>query len=163
MTPDEKNEKLKNDPRIVHSLLIGSYFVYFIPVIFGLLLDILFPGYLFKNDTLQLLGIFIIFMSSMLIFWAQRTSSSSKKKLMQEGVRNFAAGPYKYSRNPTFAGLFYMTIGLGLILGSYFVIGMVMVAFILNKYIFIPKQEHILDLKYGQIYSEYKKKVKSWL
>jgi protein-S-isoprenylcysteine O-methyltransferase Ste14 len=164
MTPEEKNEKLKNDPGAVHSTLVYSYMMYFLPVVFGLILDYIFPGYIFNNPTLQSVGFWLIIVSSLLIYWAQSTTGKSKNKMFEKGEnREFARGPYKYNRNPTYVGLVVMTLGLGFVMGSIFVSGLVVVSAMISKFVFLPKEEKILELKYGQIYRDYKSKVKNWL
>ncbi|MCX6755816.1 MAG: isoprenylcysteine carboxylmethyltransferase family protein [Candidatus Nomurabacteria bacterium] len=163
MTPEEKKEHLKNDPSIVHSILAHSYFIYFWPVILGLILDMVFPGLTFTGRNFQLIGIFVIFVSSMLIYWAQTTSKKNKNTVNPDGDREFAIGPYKYTRNPTYTGLMIMTLGLGLVMGSYFIFVFGAIVFIINKMILIPKEERVLEIKYGNTYSQYKKKVKSIL
>ena len=163
MTQEEKNENLKNDPSIVHSILAHSYFIYFWPIVLGLILSIVFPGFTFTSQNFQLLGIFIIFLSSILIYWAQTTSKKCKNSVNEKGERDFACGPYKYTRNPTYTSLMLMTLGLGLVMGSYFIFILGVVAFLINKLILIPKEEKILEIKYGNAYLQYKKKVKSIL
>ncbi|MBP6931353.1 MAG: isoprenylcysteine carboxylmethyltransferase family protein [Candidatus Pacebacteria bacterium] len=164
MTPEEKNEKLKNDPGSVHFTLIYSYMTYFVPVILGMILDYILPNYSFNNSTLHAVGFWIIIVSSLLIYWAQSTTGKSKKKMFEKGEqREFARGPYKYNRNPTYVGLVAMTFGLGLVMGSIFVTALVVVSALFSKFVFLPREEKILELKYGQIYRDYKKKVKNWL
>lgn len=164
MTPEEKNEKLKNDPGAVHFTLIYSYMMYFLPVVLGLILDYILPGYSFYNSALQAAGFWIIIVSSLLIYWAQSTTGKSKNKMFEKGEqREFACGPYKYNRNPTYVGLVAMTLGLGLVTGSMFVLVLVLVSAMLSKFVFLPREEKILELKYGQIYRDYKNKVKNWL
>lgn len=163
MTPEEKTEQLKNDPSVVHSVLAHSYFVYFGPAVLGLFLGMFFPGFTFVNYNAQLFGILIIFISSMLIYWAQTTSKKNKNTLTENGERKFDIGPYKYSRNPTYSGLMLMTFGLGLVMGSWFIIILGVIAFTINKLILIPREEKLLEIKYGQTYLDYKKKVGSIL
>lgn len=164
MTPEEKNEKLKNDPGAVHYTLVYSYMMYLLPVIFGLILDYIFPGYSFTNETLQVVGFWFIIISSLLIYWAQSATRNSKKNIITDNEhREFARGPYKYNRNPTYVGLVVMTLGLGLVMGSVFVSGLVIVSAMFSKLVFLPREEKILELKYGQIYRDYKSKVKNWL
>ncbi len=103
-------------------------------------------------------------LGTILIYWAQKTSSCLKEKIKDNNTHHtFARGPYKFSRNPTHMGLTFLTLGFGMLIGSFFVMMFTIVAFVLTKFIFLPKQEKILEEKYGQSYCEYKKKVKSWL
>ncbi len=164
MTPEEKNEKLKNDPGVVHHTLVYSYLTYFLPVIVGVALDYLFPFYNFSGSASQIIGWMLIISSTILIYWAQSTTSGYKKKMFEKGEsREFARGPYKYNRNPTYVGLVFATLGLGVLLGSFFVTLLVVVSALFSKLVFLPREERILELKYGEIYRDYKSKVKNWL
>jgi protein-S-isoprenylcysteine O-methyltransferase Ste14 len=106
----------------------------------------------------------MILLGSMLIYWAQSTSSSTKNEMEKEGVvRDFARGPYKYSRNPTHIGLAIMTLGLGLLINSLFSVVLTVIASLITKFIFVKEEELLLEKKYGQTYCDYKKKVNTWV
>src|SRR3989338_8719819 len=57
-------------------------------------------------------------------------------------------------------GLFFLMLGFGVITNSFFVIVFSIISFLTAKFIFIEKQEKMLEEKYGTHYTEYKKSVK---
>lgn len=150
---------------MVHIILSHSYTVFLMAVVFGLVLDVFIPIYIFNAHIYQYIGIIFIVLGSLLIYWAQSTTSFTKKEEVQNSnaPRDFARGPYKYSRNPTHIGLSIMTLGLGLLLNSVFSVVLTVIASLITKFIFVKKEETILQERYGQSYSDYKKKVGTWV
>ncbi len=165
MIGEEKNTKESGREGMVHIILSHSYTMFFFAVILGLVFDIVIPISIFADYIYQQIGAILILLGSILIYWAQHASSCSKEKMAQEesSKRNFACGPYKYSRNPTHIGLTIMTLGLAFVLNSLFSIILVVIASLITKFIFLKKEEILLEKKYGQDYLDYKKKVSAWL
>lgn len=167
MEENLKNEKVDGSigDGIVHLVLSHSYTVFLLAVILGVIFDVLVPTSFFASYLFQYIGVGFIVLGSILIYWAQRTTNCTKKEELEKGqlVRDFARGPYKYSRNPTHIGIAIMTLGLGLIINSIFSIIFVIVAFLITKNIFIKKEEALLEKRYGDDYCNYKKKVCTWL
>lgn len=150
---------------IVHIVLSHSYTVFLLAVILGVIFDILIPTSYFGNYIFQYVGITLIILGSLLIYWAQRTTNCTKKEELEKGilVRDFARGPYKYSRNPTHIGLTTMALGLGFTINSVFSVVFVIIAFLITKIVFIKKEEALLEKRYGDDYCNYKKKVCTWI
>lgn len=148
----------------VHFLLSHSYLVFLFSVILGVIFDIFIPFNLFLNISSQSIGVGLIFIGSIIVYWAQNTSGSYKEGDPKfENKSFFYRGPYKFTRNPTHFGLLIMTLGLALLINSLFSIIFTLIAHILTKFFFVKKQEKILENKYGEVYLEYKRKVKNWI
>jgi protein-S-isoprenylcysteine O-methyltransferase Ste14 len=156
-----KEESLKDG--MVHLILSHSYTVFLMAVVLGLILDVFIPFNIFNNYIYQYGGIILIILGSFLIYWAQSSSNHTKEDEKAGKPRNFEAGPYKYSRNPTHIGLSIMTIGLAFLLNSVFSIILTVIASLVTKNIFLKKEEAVLEQKYGQPYLDYKKKVNTWV
>ncbi len=156
---------------IAHFILSHSYFVFLFAVVLGLIFDIWIPAQIFSSTTFQYIGILMLIIGPALIYWAQHTSSCSKKKMEEASdqvaspklERDFENGPYKYTRNPTHIGLGIMTLGLAFLLNSLFSVIFVVVASAVTKFIFLPKEEAVLEERYGEPYRDYKKKVNTWV
>ncbi|MBI3888320.1 hypothetical protein HY311_00830 [Candidatus Nomurabacteria bacterium] len=121
-------------------------------------LNLIFNIKIFESSWVVLLGLTFLSLATILILWAQSTSRNLKKENISKA--NFSQGPYAYTRNPTHFGLFFLTLGFGMIVNSFFIMLFAFVAFIFEKIIFLNKQEKILAEKYGAPYLEYKKSVK---
>jgi protein-S-isoprenylcysteine O-methyltransferase Ste14 len=83
--------------------------------------------------------------------------------LRHKAERDFERGPYRYTRNPTHIGLSLVTLGFGLIMGSWYILICMVVASVLAKFVFLRTEEAILERRYGQPYLQYKAKIKTWV
>jgi protein-S-isoprenylcysteine O-methyltransferase Ste14 len=147
-----------------HFVLVHSYIIFLFAVILGILFDLLLKKKIFSDNLYQYVGFAMLLFSSIIIYWAQSTSSNYKKRVGKENYRShFEHGPYKYLRSPTHFGLFIMTLGLSLIINSLFSVLFTLIAYVISKFFFLKKEEEILEDKYGEVYTEYKKKVKNWI
>lgn len=165
---DKESQKLEAEKAktvgIIHILMFHTYIVFLGAVILGVIFDQMFHFDLFKSLTFQYLGVVMILWGSILVYWAQSTTSQPKSEITKERDTNFFfRGPYKYTRNPTNLGLTTMSIGLGFLLNSLFSIIFIVITYLISRFIFIKKQDKILAERYGDVFTEYKKKVKDWL
>jgi protein-S-isoprenylcysteine O-methyltransferase Ste14 len=160
--PTTETKKTFRDNVLVHYVLSHSYLMFFIAVMLGMILDYFFPIQIIPREY-SLVGIMFMVFGSLLVYWAQSTSRASKVEMETLGTREFARGPYKYSRNPTHIGLAIVTLGFGIIMQSFFIILLLVIVYTLSKLVYLRKQEKILEAKYGETYTTYKKKVRSWL
>jgi protein-S-isoprenylcysteine O-methyltransferase Ste14 len=158
----KETEKIKKGT--VHFLLVHSYLMFLGAIILGVLFDTLLKEKIFSSDIYQWVGFFMLVFSSLVIFWAQKTSMNYKKNINKnENKSHFESGPYQYLRSPTHFGLFIMTLGFGLIINSLFTVIFIILGYTISKLFFLKKEERLLESKYGQVYSDYKKKVKNWI
>ena len=149
--------------RLIHEFLAHSYFIYLAAVILGFAFDLIWRLD-FSFPLMQDVGFLFIVAGTLVVFWAQSSAikgakvrHDSKEKVCRD---HFCVGPYVFTRTPTQYGLFLLTLGLGLLYGSFFMTLFALTAFLMARVIFIPKQEHHLALKYGSPYLEYKEHVK---
>jgi len=166
MEENENNQKDNNTQNDygVHFLLTHSYLVFLFSVILGVVFDIFIPFNLFLNPWSQSIGVGLIFLGSIIVYWAQKTSGNYDENSPKHKNKSFFyRGPYKFTRNPTHFGLMIMTLGLALLINSLFSVIFTILAHILTKIFFVKKQEKILEKKYGELYLDYKKKVKNWI
>ena len=141
-----------------------SYLTFFFAVILGVIFDIIFNVNILTNNIFQYTGLVFILLGTILAYWAQNSSRIAKEKWQKDHIDvGFSFGPYKYSRNPTHLGLFIMTMGFAFIIGSTFSLFFVIIAYIITKTVYLKKEEKILAEKYGEEYSNYKKKIKGIL
>ena len=161
-TPMNEPESFKSG--MIHFVLSHSYMAFLGAVILGVIFDVFIPIKIFNMAVYQYGGLGMLLLGSLLIYWAQSTSHSSKKEAGGSGSeRDFERGPYKYSRNPTHIGLSVLTLGLAFLLNSPFSILFTVFASILSKFFFLKEEEALLEKKYGQPYRDYKNKVRTWV
>ena len=165
MEKEKKEIKINNHRQgMVHFVLLHSYLIFLIAVVLGVFFDSIFKIQIFTNSSYQKTGFVMMVISSGIIYWAQSSSSNFKDRKTKKAPQSmFEFGPYKYLRSPTHFGLFVLTLGFSLIINSLFSVIFTLIAYAITKLFFLKKEEQLLELKYGEIYSDYKKKVKNWV
>lgn len=166
MDKDNQDVKEESVPSggIIHHLLFRSYAVYLFSVILGVIFDMFWHFDMFSNFLFDYVGISFIIVGSAVAYWAQSTSGNYKEEIAKLKNKSFFnRGPYRYLRTPTHSGLFLMAFGLALLINSLFSVIFTIAAHLVTKAHYVRKQEKILESKYGDLYGEYKRKVKNWL
>jgi protein-S-isoprenylcysteine O-methyltransferase Ste14 len=151
---------IKNDiqKQNIHKILAHSHATQLVLFLFAVFLDFVFDINLFTDSAPVGVGVVILVLGSVLIFWAQHTSRHFNKENINK--ESFSKGPYHFVRNPTNLGIFSMIVGFGIIANSFFVIFFALLSSLIVKFVFLEKEEKILILKYGEPYLEYIKSVK---
>lgn len=152
----EKTEKEQHRPRI-HRVLAQSYLVYLFAFFAGLIFSVAFPIKIHVSSFLMSLGVVVLMLSSVLIFWAQKSTKNFKKENITK--ESFKKGPYRYLRSPTNTGIFLLMLSFGIIVSSVSVILFTIVAFFFARFVFLRKEKIMLKKKYGKAYTEYEKEV----
>lgn len=149
--------------RLVHQLLAHSYLIYLAAIVVGFGADLIYPVS-FSFPLLEPLGALLIIFGTVVAFWAQRSArrgshlrNTETEKICRD---HFCVGPYVFTRSPTQYGLSFMLLGLAFLYGSFFLVITTLAAFLIGRFIYVPKQEYHLEAKYGAPYLEYKKHVK---
>ena len=154
----EKILEISQNKNKVHIVLANSYSVFFLLFLVGVFLDLIFNFKILNFSFMVSVGMVFILLATLLILWAQKTSRNLKiENLTKE---SFCKGPYCFTRSPTHWGLFFLMFGFGIMINAVFVIVFSVISLIFGKFVFLKKEETILERKYGVPYIEYKKSVK---
>lgn len=149
---------------MINRLLLHSYATFLLAVILGVIFDMIFHIDIFSSKLYQYIGLGMIIFGTIAVYWSQSTTSKLKKADEQTKNTNFFLhGPYKYTRNPSNLGLTLMSLGLGLLINSFFSVVFIVITYLVSRLFFIKKQDSILEKRYGNDFLDYKKKVKNWL
>ena len=117
----------------------------------------------------NLVGIFLIPFGLLLVAWANYTLLHIGKiglrarEPMQTPSKLVVVGTYRYSRNPIYLAVLMMLLGLVIVLSSLVVLLGLIVVYIVFRYIFIKREEIILEEAFGDEYREFKKRVRRWV
>lgn len=76
--------------------------------------------------------------------------------LIREGI-------FAKSRNPMYLGMFLLLLGLGFCFGNLFSLITPLLFILLMHFIFVLKEEKMMEQEFRQEYQEYKVKVKRWI
>lgn len=73
------------------------------------------------------------------------------------------AGPYRFTRNPIYLGMFLGLVGLAIAFDSLWLLGtLVPFAFVI-RYGVVAREEAYLERKFGDAYRHYRARVRRWL
>ena len=72
-------------------------------------------------------------------------------------------GPYRWSRNPIYLAFSLLQLGIALLVGSWWLLATLALAFALMHGIVVPREERYLEARFGEEYRRYKTSVRRWL
>jgi protein-S-isoprenylcysteine O-methyltransferase Ste14 len=72
-------------------------------------------------------------------------------------------GPYRYSRNPIYLGMFLGLAGLAAGFNSLWILAALVPFFFVLRYGVVAREEAYLERKFGGVYLDYKSRVRRWL
>lgn len=143
-----------------------SISVFALGLFVGVLLDIFFPYKIISEPMNQVIGLALVILATFLIYWSEKHGNdySRKRKAGEVShVDHMRSGPYKYTRNPKYLGLALLLIGLGVLLNSVFIILSSVVSGVFVHFMYLSKEEALLLERHGDVYKEYKDKVRKWI
>lgn len=105
-----------------------------------------------------LFGLLIMLGGQMLRLWAAGYIPKYRTEVIGAPVL-ITWGPYKWVRNPLYAGNAVMGLGWALMVGWHWVLVFIAAFLLLYSMIIIPAEEEFLEKKFGETYRNYKKLV----
>jgi len=81
---------------------------------------------------------------------------------MQRPSNLVLVGPYRFTRNPIYLGGLLMLLGLVIVWSSVVTAFLLILVYIVFRYVFIKREETILEEEFGDEYRDFKKRVKRW-
>ena len=73
------------------------------------------------------------------------------------------SGPYRFSRNPIYLGLALAYLGIALALNATWAVVLWPLMLIAMTYVIVVREEKYLEAKFGEVYVQYKSKVRRWI
>ncbi|MEX2430893.1 MAG: isoprenylcysteine carboxylmethyltransferase family protein [Dehalococcoidia bacterium] len=73
------------------------------------------------------------------------------------------SGPYRFSRHPMYLGWILISLGIGMIVNSTWVVMFVLGTLFFAHVVIIPGEERALEKRFGQKYVAYQQRVRRWL
>jgi len=150
------------------SLILISPF-YFFDNSIEIMVDIFtFPADIIPQPY-NFIGIVLIPIGLLLIIWANYSLlhigriSLRNREPMQRPSNLILVGPYRFTRNPIYLGALLMLLGLVIVWSSVFTAFLMILVYIIFRYIFIKREEIILEEEFGDEYRDFKKRVRRWL
>lgn len=111
------------------------------------------------EDVVTIVGILITMIGSLFASWARiymgKFWAPANTGHKDYQTKLHTEGPFKYSRNPIYAGLLVAAFGFFLALNSYLIITVGLIYWYFNKS--IQTEEPLLEKHFGESYQNYKK------
>lgn len=116
------------------------------------------PGALWIGRGMILLGFALVFYSA-----HQFRKAETPLKPFQKVTAVLTAGPFRFSRNPVYLGMFILLAGWAVALGSLSPWVCVMVFIWMIRTFWVLPEEAQMEREMGQTYLDYKARVRRWL
>jgi protein-S-isoprenylcysteine O-methyltransferase Ste14 len=108
----------------------------------------------------------IVFLAGLaLLIWGATTfrRSGTEVRTSQPSTRIVATGPYRYTRNPIYIGMFLGLGGLAVGFNSLWLLILLVPFYLVIRYGVVAREEGYLELKFGDVYRAYKARVRRWM
>ena len=130
----------------------------------------LFIGYLapvrpILNELWQYIGVGLMVLGFATIIWLARGFGKNETTILPDGQPStlMEGGLFAYSRNPIYLAMAILLTGSALAIGHIWGLIVVPIFVLLVQQIWITKEEENLEAEFGQIYRNYKMRVRRWL
>jgi protein-S-isoprenylcysteine O-methyltransferase Ste14 len=110
-------------------------------------------------------GAAVVALGFALAAWAVATMrrAGTRFETTQPSSRIVTAGPYRFTRNPIYAGMFLLLIGLAVAFDSLWLLVALAMFYLVIRYGVVAREERYLERKFGGAYLNYKTKVRRWV
>ena len=123
------------------------------------------PASFSSSIVIKIIGVVVIFSGLAIVIIASRTFRKVETNIepWKPTSKIVTNGVFAYSRNPIYAAFCFVPVGVGLIVGSFWVVVSFVPAAIAVYFVAINKEEAYLEQKFGDEYLAYKNAVRRWV
>jgi protein-S-isoprenylcysteine O-methyltransferase Ste14 len=147
-------------------VLIRPPLAWGLAVIAGIALDWFVPLPFLPDDLpAGWLGASVFVLALALVAWAivTMTRAGSNVPTNRPTTTIVESGPYRFTRNPIYLGMFLSLIGLGIAFDNFWLLLMLVPFALVIRYGVVAREEAYLDRKFGDSYRGYRSRVRRWL
>jgi len=122
------------------------------------LFRVLHPPVAYLGAVPAALGVLIVLFSAGLFRLRKTTINpfGEPAAMVQDGF-------YRFSRNPMYLGMLLVLVGVGLWLGNVLALLLVPAFVVIMMRGYIVREEHVMEARFGEVYSTYRARVRRWL
>jgi protein-S-isoprenylcysteine O-methyltransferase Ste14 len=121
----------------------------------------------FVPSSLPWIGVGIVLIAAgiLLVAWSGRSFRKARTQILtsQPATAIVSTGPYQFSRNPIYLGMFLMLAGLAVGFDTLWFLAAAIVLYVVIRFGVIAREEAYLERKFGSVYLDYKARVRRWL
>jgi len=135
-------------------------------VIVGLVLDWLLPlPFLPAGLPAALFGAMVFVLALALFAWAiiTITRAGSSVPTNRPTTTIVDTGPFRFTRNPIYMGMFLGLIGLAIGFDNLWLLATLVPFVLVIRYGVVAREEDYLERKFGDVYRGYRSRVRRWL
>jgi len=107
-------------------------------------------------------GMLLIIWANYALLWIGRIGFKDREP-MQRPSSLVLDGPYRFTRNPIYFGCLLIMLGLVIVWSSIVTALLLIGVYVLFRFVFIRREEIILEEEFGEEYREFKKRVRRWV
>ena len=149
-------------------VLVRPPFAWALAVVAGFALDWLVPMPFLPEEEdwpAGLLGAVVFVLALALAIWAMDTMTRAGTNIPTNRPTTaiVESGPYRFTRNPIYVGMFGGLIGLGIAFDNPWPLLMLVPFALVIRYGVVAREEAYLERKFGDAYRRYRQRVRRWL
>jgi len=159
-----------NDTAATAQVIIRPPLAWALAVIAGLALDWLVPLPFLPADLaagwpIGWLGALVFALGLALAIWAivTMTRAGSNVPTNRPTTTIVEGGPYRFTRNPIYLGMFGGLIGLAIAFDNLWLLTMLVPFALVIRYGVVAREEAYLERKFGDLYRGYRLRERRWL
>jgi protein-S-isoprenylcysteine O-methyltransferase Ste14 len=134
-------------------------------VVAGLALDWLVPLRFLPAGLPRVIGVIVFVVALALFAWAivTITRAGSNVPGNRPTTTIVESGPYRFTRNPIYLGMFLGLIGLAIAFDTLWLLLLLVPFAFIIRYGVVAREEAYLERKFGDVYRGYRSRVRRWL
>lgn len=107
----------------------------------------------------------LIVAATVLIAWAQRTMAGTgeSSNVYKPNSAIVSTGPFAFTRNPMYLSMTLLCAGIAFLLNTAWPVVLLPAVLLLIQYGVISREERYLESKFGDVYRQYRARVRRWL
>jgi len=154
------------DPADTAHVVVPPPLAWGLAVLAGLALDWLVPlPFLPASLPAAWLGAIVFVLGPLLLAWAfvTMTRAGSNVPTHLPSTTIVDSGPYRFTRNPIYLGMFLGLTGLAIAFDSLWLLVTLVPFALVIRYGVVAREEAYLERKFGEVYRSYRARVRRWL
>jgi len=152
-------------PEVANLGFVRPPLVYFVAIVIGFVLEVVWPLPFIPRDFATPLGIGSIVIAVLLFFYsvARFRAACTPVPGNRPTTAIVRTGPYRFSRNPIYVAFSLLQLGVAAWTNSLWLIASLIAAIALMTVLVIPREERYLERTFGAEYLAYKASVRRWI